>query len=34
MDKAMKAGLSATACSVIILANVLLAMHTLPASVG
>jgi hypothetical protein len=34
MHEAMKAGIGATACSVLILAIVLLAMHTLPASVG
>ena len=34
MDKAMKAGIGATACSVLIAAIVLLAMHTLPVSIG
>ncbi len=34
MDEAMKAGIGATACSVLILAIVLLAMHTLPVSIG
>ena len=34
MDEAMKAGIGATACSVLILAIVLLAMHTLPISIG
>jgi hypothetical protein len=34
MDQAMKAGIGATACSVLILAIVLLAMHTLPVSIG
>ena len=34
MDEAMKAGVGATACSVLILAIVLLAMHALPTSVG
>ena len=33
-DPAMKAGIGATACSVLILALVLLAMHTLPVSIG
>jgi hypothetical protein len=32
MDRAMKAGIGATACSVVAL--VLLAMHVLPVSVG
>ena len=30
MDQAMKAGIGATACSVLILVIVLLAMHTVP----
>jgi len=34
MDEAMKAGVGATVCSVLILAVVLLAMHALPTSVG
>jgi hypothetical protein len=34
MDQAMKAGISATACSVLILAIVLLAMHTVPLNIG
>ena len=34
MDEAMKAGLGATACSVLILALMLLAIHALPGSVG
>ena len=34
MDEAMKAGIGATVCSVFILAIVLLAMYTLPTSVG
>ena len=34
MDEAMKAGVGAAVCSVLILAIVLLAMHTLPTSVG
>jgi len=34
MDEAMKAGVGATVCSVLILAIVLLAMHALPTSVG
>ena len=34
MDEAMKAGIGATACSVLILALVLLVMHTLPVSIG
>ena len=34
MDEAMKAGVGATACSVLILAIVLLATHALPTSVG
>ena len=34
MDEAMKAGIGATVCSMLILAIVLLAMHTLPTSVG
>ena len=34
MDPAMKAGIGATACSVLILALVVLAMHTLPVSIG
>ena len=34
VDEAMKAGVGATACSVLILAIVLLAMHALPTSVG
>jgi hypothetical protein len=34
MDAAMKAGIVATVCSVLIVALVLLAMHTLPVSVG
>ena len=34
MDEAIKAGIGATVCSVFILAVVLLAMHTLPTSVG
>jgi hypothetical protein len=34
MDEAMKAGIGATVCSVLILAIVLLAMHTLPVSIG
>jgi DNA-directed RNA polymerase specialized sigma24 family protein len=34
MDPAMKAGIGATACSVLIVALVLLAMHVLPVSIG
>ena len=34
MDPAMKAGIGAIACSVLFLAFVLLAMHTLPTSIG
>ena len=34
MDQAMKAGIAAAACSVVVLAIVLLAMHMLPVSVG
>jgi hypothetical protein len=34
MDPAMKAGIGATICSVLILALVFLAMHTLPVSIG
>ena len=34
MDEAMKAGVGATVCSVLILAIVLLATHALPTSVG
>jgi len=34
MDQAMKAGIGATACSVLILAIVLLAMHTLSVGIG
>jgi hypothetical protein len=34
MDEAMKAGIGATVCSVLILAIVLLAMHMLPVSIG
>jgi hypothetical protein len=34
MDPAMKAGIVATACSVLILALILLTMHTLPVSIG
>jgi hypothetical protein len=34
MDRAMKAGIGATACSVLIVALVLLTMHALPVSVG
>ena len=34
MNEAMKAGVGATVCSVLILAIVLLAMHALPTSVG
>jgi hypothetical protein len=34
MDRAMKAGIGATACSVLIVALALLAMHVLPVSVG
>ena len=34
IDEAMKAGIGATACSVLILAIVLLAMHALPISIG
>jgi hypothetical protein len=34
MDQAMKAGIGATAGSVLILALFLLAMHTLPVSIG
>ncbi len=34
MDTAMKAGIGATICSVLILALVFLAMHTLPVSIG
>ena len=34
MDEAIKAGLGAAACSVLILAVVFLAMHTLPVSFG
>jgi hypothetical protein len=34
MDKATKAGVGATVCSVLILAIVLLSMHILPVSIG
>ena len=34
MDEATKAGIGATICSVLILAIVFLAMHTLPFSIG
>jgi hypothetical protein len=34
MDPAMKAGIGATACSVLILAFVFLVMHTQPVSIG
>jgi hypothetical protein len=34
MDEAMKAGIWATVCSVLILTIVLLAMHTLPVNIG
>jgi hypothetical protein len=34
MDPAMKAGIGAIACSVLFLAFVLLAIHTLPVSIG
>jgi hypothetical protein len=34
MDRAMKAGIGATACSVLIVALVLLAMHAMPGSIG
>jgi hypothetical protein len=34
VDPAMKAGIGATACSVLILALILLTMHTLPVSIG
>ena len=34
MDQAMKAGIVATACSVLILVIVLLAMHTVPLTIG
>ena len=34
MDEAMRAGIAATACSVLILAIVWLAMHALPVSIG
>ena len=34
MDEALKAGIGATACSVAILAIILLAMHVLPAGIG
>jgi hypothetical protein len=34
MDRAMKAGIGATACSVLIVALVLLAMHAMPVSIG
>jgi hypothetical protein len=34
MDPALKAGIGATVCSVFIMALVLLAMHTLPVSIG
>ena len=34
MDKATKAGIGATVCSVLILAIVLLSMHMLPVSIG
>jgi hypothetical protein len=34
MDQAMKAGIWATVCSVLILAIVLLAMHTVPVNLG
>ena len=34
MDQAMKAGIGATACSVLILVIVLLAMHTVPLTIG
>jgi hypothetical protein len=34
MDEATKAGIGATLCSLVILAIVLMAMHTLPTSVG
>jgi hypothetical protein len=34
MDPAMKAGIGAIACSVLFLGFVLLAIHTLPVSIG
>jgi hypothetical protein len=34
MDPAMKAGIGAIACSVLFLAFALLAIHTLPISIG
>lgn len=34
MDEAMKAGIGASACSVLILVIVLLAMYALPVSIG
>jgi hypothetical protein len=34
IDTAMKAGIGAAICSVLILALVFLAMHTLPVSIG
>jgi hypothetical protein len=34
MDPAMKAGIGATACSPLIVALTLLAMHMLPVSIG
>jgi hypothetical protein len=34
MDPAMKAGIGATACSVLIATLVLLAMHAVPVSIG
>ena len=34
MDQVMKAGIGATACSVLILVIVLLAMHTVPLTIG
>jgi hypothetical protein len=34
MDAAMKAGIGAATCSVLILAIVLLAMHVLPVGIG
>jgi hypothetical protein len=34
MDPAMKAGIGAAACSVLIVALVFLAMHMLPVSIG
>jgi hypothetical protein len=34
MDEAMKAGIGAIVCSVLVLAIVYLAVHTLPVSIG